>query len=324
MQLQAPQKVAPASDAPATTSASLRAIILLAGTPRASALVAGVQRSPVDLPLDNQRLLLDLWIEHCRQLARHLPGSPLHVRVLVNANTPAPRPRDLLAGDQPDLHVTIEHETASFRGSGGAVRDAAQHYDDNDRILVASAGQVLVQPLATLFHALEQSSADVAVLAHRDGTPGGLTYLRCGCVRDLAPRGFVDLKEQALPRLARRHDVRVVQDAGGTVLPVRTRADYLAALRWYHRQSDAHAAADAIKIESPFAEDWQRTFAVVEPDAVVDPTAWIHDSVVLAGGRVEAGASVVRCVIGPGGRVARRGRAVDEIVTADTNGRHRG
>ena len=321
MQVQAPHKVAPAPDAPAAVPSALRAVVLLAGTPRASALLTGVQRSPVDLPLDENRTLLEHWIEHCRELARHRPHAPLQLRVLVNANSPAPQPRP----HEPEhgLEITIEREPAAFRGSGGAVRDAAAAYGDEDRILVASAGQILATPMVRLFAALHGLGADAAVLAHGDGTPGGLSYLRCGTLRDIPERGFVDLKEQALPRLARRYDVRVLEDAGGSVLPVRTSSDYLAALRWYHRrgQGDGEGAAQP---DTPFAEDWQRTFAIVEPGSTVDPGAWIHDSVVLAGARVEDGATVVRSIVGPGGRVGRRGRAIDEIVAGETtNGRHR-
>ena len=322
MQAQAPQKVAHGADAPAAAPAALRAVVLLAGTPRASALLTGVERSPLDLPVDERRTLLDLWIEQCQALARHRPGPPLHLRVLVNANTPTPRPRQVDDAEH-GLHLSIEQETASYRGSGGAVRDAAAAYGEAERILVASAGQVLVTPVVELFNALQALHADAAVLAHRDGTPGGMSYLRCGALRDIPERGFVDLKEQALPRLAERHDVRVLEAGGDGVLPVRTGSDYLAALRWHHRGGQAGNGAEASGRDPAFAEDWQRTFAIVEPGATVDSGAWIHDSVVLAGARVDAGATVVRSIVGPAGHVPRRGRAVDEIVTGESNGRHR-
>ena len=47
----------------------------------------------------------------------------------------------------------------------------------------------------------------------------------------------------------------------------------------------------------PLAEDWRPSFAIAEAGAEVDQTARVHDSVVLAGGVVEAGAVVVRSVV---------------------------
>ena len=64
------------------------------------------------------------------------------------------------------------------------------------------------------------------------------------------------------------------------------------------------------------AEDWKPTFALCEAGAVVDPSARLHDSVVLRGGRVEYGAVLVRSVVCPGGVVRRERTAVDQFVTA--------
>ena len=296
----------------------MHALVLLAGAPKPSPLLSGAQRCVVDLPFDERRDLLALWLEQCRTLFNGCDEQPLQLRLLANANVPSPRPRsDEEMADLAPFAIRIEQETTAYRGSGGALRDAVAAHDDDDRILVATAGQLLLHPLNELVALLCAEAADITVFSHRDGTPGGLFYLRCGCLRDLPDRGFIDFKEQALPRLARRHTVRVVETAGPSALPVRTQRDYLTALRWFHGHGGAAALRD------PFAEDCHRTFAIVEPNATVASDTHIHDAVVLAGARVESGATVVRCVVGPGARVPRGARVVDEIITGPSQARER-
>jgi hypothetical protein len=113
------------------------------------------------------------------------------------------------------------------------------------------------------------------------------------------------MKEQALPIIASSYDVRVVQCRRPTGLSIRTLSDYIAALRALHQPIRATAT-------DPWAEDWKSTFAIVEPGAAVSPSARIHDSVVLAGASVEAGAVVVRSVVA--GTVRRDRKAVDQCV----------
>jgi len=89
-------------------------------------------------------------------------------------------------------------------------------------------------------------------------------------------------------------------------------ADYIAAMRHYHRRSHGKPAA-----ADPLAEDWQPAFAIVEPGASVDPGAHVHDSVVLKGGAVEKGAVIVRSIVCPGGVVKKDRPAVDQLVCGE-------
>ena len=133
--------------------------------------------------------------------------------------------------------------------------------------------------------------------------------VRCAALRGVKPVGFVDMKEQALPQIARSHRVSVLECAAPTGAPCRFPDQYVRAVRVLARLRAGHDhSAD------PFAEDWQRTFALVEEQAQVDSTATIHDSIVLAGGRVERDAVVVRSVVCPGGVVKRGGQALDSFV----------
>ncbi len=125
----------------------------------------------------------------------------------------------------------------------------------------------------------------------------------------MADIGFVDLKEQALPAMATRHCVRVVRRGQPSGLPMRTLTDYIAALRYYHRRRAGSLDTD------PLAEVWLPSFSVVEPGAKVGGPVRpaVHDSVVLAGGRLERGAVVVHCVVCPDG-VVPHGRMIENQI----------
>ena len=53
--------------------------------------------------------------------------------------------------------------------------------------------------------------------------------------RLITPTGFVDMKEQVLPLIASRYDVRVIRRRRPTGLPLRTLEDYIQSLRFHHR-----------------------------------------------------------------------------------------
>ena len=178
-----------------------------------------------------------------------------------------------------------------------------------------NAAQVLLDPLPLLIAALHRLEGEVAIVAHADGTPSGVMLLPRAALHYIANFGFVDLKEQALPLIARHFNVRVLRRSRPTGLPVRSAAGYCAALRQYHRRrAGLPIGADLI------GENWTSAFSIVEPGAVVAPGAQLHDAIVLNGARVEAGATAVRCVIGPGGVVRRGQTVVDELIWTPAEG----
>jgi hypothetical protein len=119
------------------------------------------------------------------------------------------------------------------------------------------------------------------------------------------------MKEQALPDIATRYDVRVLARRRPTGLPIRSLEDYIQALRYHHRRKSGTRVA-----VEPLAEDWNATFSLIEPGAQVDPASRVHDSVVLKDAVVEAGAVLVRSVVCPGGVLRRDKTAVETFVTA--------
>jgi hypothetical protein len=118
------------------------------------------------------------------------------------------------------------------------------------------------------------------------------------------------MKEQGLPLIASKYDVRVLRRRRPTGLPVRSLSDYISALRLHHRDKTGRPHTS-----DPLAEDWGPTFSLIEAGASADHSARIHDSVVLSGAHVEPGAVLVRSVVCPGVIVGRDRTIADRIVT---------
>ena len=297
---------------------SLRAVVLLGGTVRPSRLSSAIDRPVFALPLDKERSILDCWREQTAALGRQIGRPDIPLRVMIDRNSPEPR---LTSASRPELApLQVERDPQDYRGTGGVLRDLAGNYDEDDLLLVANAAQVLTTSLFRCAAALAQQPGKIVVADHQDGTPSGLLLVRCSVLSLIAEAGFVDMKEQALPAIAKLHQVFVCRFHDATGLPVRSLAQYVEALRWYAlRETGATLHAD------PFAENLESAFGLVEAGAVVDPSARLHDSVVLSGGIVEARATLVQSIVCPGGRVRRGQIVVDQVVApAGSGGKPKG
>jgi len=303
--------------APAATPGRgrLRGLVLLGGGVRPTPLAMSLSRNVLDLPVGRGKTVLTRWLGEAAIVAQMLGMDHLPVRLLLDREAPEPlsaataealpSAQNAEARKSVTDHYRLERDTAEYRGTGGLLAHIAEGYDDDDTILVGNAAQVLLDPLSALLTSLKKTRGVVSLIGHRDGEPSGLMLITCRALRLIPRVGFVDMKEQALPIIASSYDVRVVQCRRPTGLSIRTLSDYIAALRALHQPVRATAT-------DPWAEDWKSTFAIVEPGAAVSPSARIHDSVVLAGASVEAGAVVVRSVIA--GTVRRDRKAVDQCV----------
>lgn len=294
------------ADAAAARAADLRAVVLLAGSVRASEFRKALARAPTGLPVASGLSVLDVWRAHLHEAMRRWGLAELTVRVIIDSDTPlAPGP---VPGEGPTIH--IEHDPEPFRGPGGLLRDLALEYQPEDHLLVGHGSQLLMEPLADTVEALARVGGDVAIACDPEGMPSGLMLIRVKCLRGIKLKGFIDLNEQAMPEIAKRHDVRVVRLERPLGTSIRTMQSYIEALRTYHRQ-----AAGQRPPASPLDEDLRPSFTLSESGAWVHETAVVHDSVVLNGARVEAGAVLVRSVVCPGAVVGRGRHAVDSLVT---------
>lgn len=313
--VEAPPAVAdrPADVAPAPRSEStggrglkrLKAIILLGGKVRQSSFGAKLNRSVLDLPLDDNGTILNHWITQSNELARRFGLEGLTIRVMVDQKALEPTSID----PQYAHMVRVERDRSSFRGTGGLIADIAADYADDDLILVANASQVLLDPLAAIAQALDHKTGDFTLISHKDGTASGIMLLACKTVRSINSVGYIDLKEQALPSIAKIHDVRVVHCRQPTGLPLFSLSDYISALQQHHRRRSSRRART-----NPLGEEFGRHFAIVEPGANVAPDAYLHDAVVLKGATVEPGAAAIRSLVLPNAALRRSRQVSDALV----------
>jgi hypothetical protein len=289
----------------------LQAVLLLAGKVRPSPLTSRIGRSLLDLPLDADRTLLDLWCEQAAVLARTLALETVSVRVVVDqaGHIPSPSPA------RPCERVVLrtERDPNEYRGTAGLIKDLAAAYPADGWVLVGSALQLPLVPLHEIVGRLADAHAGISMLAQDDGRLAGMMLVRVASLGAIPSVGFVDFKEQALPAIAKEHSIRVVRGGEPAGLPIHTRGDYVDVLRRHHQ------GADAAVQEDPFAERWQAVFSLVEDGARVAPSARLLDSVVLRGGVVEEDAVLVRTVVCPGGVVRRGQRVVEELVSVEAN-----
>ena len=283
----------------------LKAVVLLGGHVRPTPLSTSIGRSLLDLPLDDNGTVLNHWLAHAAELAAAVSLEKLPVRVMVDRSSPEP----ISASVKYFGSFRVERDQSEYRGTGGVLGDLAAQYDDNDLILVANAAQILLDPLVQLAASLDQKRGDIAVMSHRDGTPSGMMLVSCKTLRLVPSTGFIDMKEQAMPEIAQNFAIEVVHRRRPSGLPIRSVSDYILAMRVYHMRR-----AGKTTLADPLAEDWEPAFGIVEEGAVVDPSARVHDSVVLRGGIVETGAVLVRSVVCPGGIVRPDRTVIDDFI----------
>lgn len=278
----------------------LAAVVLLAGAVRLSELRRAAGRPILDLPIARGHTLGAEWLRRMAELRRELsrPDLPL----VITANAIAGNPQSI-AGS---AGVSVRLDSEEPRGSGGALRDLALEHDRNACFLVASGHSLPRASLFVIFEHMSSFNDDIVIHCDADNRPTGMFLIRCGTLVGLPARGFVDLKEQALPNLAAQFKIRVLRDSAAAPVAIRSLASYHAALRAY---AASQAGVDAVP-----AEDWMCTFTVTEDGATVDASAKLHDTIVLSGGRVGARANVVRSLVGPGGTVAPGAESFDELL----------
>ena len=284
----------------------IKTVVLLGGLVRPTQLSGAIGRSLMDLPTGNSSTLVSHWHEQVEALAIAGGIEKLTIRVVIDKKSPLPR----LVNGTSRVSMRVDQDQVSFRGTGGVLHDIAKDYEDEDYLLVGNAAQMLLEPLPALVGRLAEQDKDIVIVSHADGTPSGLALVRCGALRDISPIGFVDFKEQALPAIARTRGVGVVNCTTASGVPIRTPVDYIHALLAASRNLKSCAVRAA--------EDWRVSFGISESGADVDPSARIHDSVVLDGAQVQRGAVLVRAVVCPGATVKRGQTVVDRLVTKDS------
>jgi hypothetical protein len=285
---------------------SVRSCIVLCGAVRRTPLARSIGRSIVDLPLSDGSTIMGRHLDSLQNFARRWRLDGFRVRILVDSDSFPPRQPE----DREGLTCVVERDASPIRGVAGVLADATRDCDPDSFVVVVNGAQVFRQPLDELIGAMLRKESDVSMVGCSDGTPVGLWLVRCGVLKMVRPVGYVDLKEQALPEWLARWGVSVVEHRRAYAVRTRNITEYLGAVRLHATRGLDSASVD----EDPYREEWERSFAVIEPGADVASSATIHDSVVLAGAVVGKDAVVVRSVVCPGAVVGAGMRCVGQVV----------
>ncbi|MCZ6835880.1 MAG: glycosyltransferase [Planctomycetota bacterium] len=297
------RSITPESEA----SIVLAGCFILAGGLKPSPLAQLAGCSVLDLSLQANQTVLQRWIE----LIESIPGigkSP--IRVIHGDNHVLPmRPPE--AGE----NLEIECEPRSWRGPAGALRDVTRRIDSNAHLLVVEGMRCHFGTLDSLVDHHASREADVTIGMNADGSPAGVYMVRVdalSCVEDL---GYVDLKEQWLPR---------VQDEGGKVevhefaspnsRSLRTLNDFLNAARilWSANRGDEISAKPSTGLIR--GQDAQN-LRIICPGAFVGPGATLLDSIVMPGSVIPPDMTIVRSLICPETRIQVSTDIADAIVS---------
>lgn len=285
---------------------SIRSMIVLYGSVRATPLSKRVSRSLLDLPLVSGTIVAHHFA-NARACAKRFKLDDFEMRVLVDTESMPPAE----ISNEDGVRYVVQQDASPIRGVAGVLSDATKDMGDDDYVIVSSGAQIYLEALDDLVHAMAKKEADIAFVSSSEGAPVGVWLIRCGVLKSVKPIGYVDLKEQSLDEWKLVHKVSVVERTRPYAHPTRSLMEYLSAIR---AESAGFGSGSTID-EDPYREDWESTFSVIESEAQVAEGALLHDSIALNGSTVGKDAVLVRSVICPGAIVAPGARVCDMVVT---------
>jgi len=268
----------------------------LAGGLRPSRLIEQTGFATLDLEISPGRRVLDLWVD----LLSDALGEDTPVLVVPSRSCPLP--------DLSRSRARLAEETGDYRGPAGVIRDVVSQAEGDGPVMVVEAARAVLGTLRGLLQSHVTHGAIATVGRNPDGSPAGIYLLERSAI-DLVPRrGFMDLKEQLLPRVGEVGMVRVSDlDAPGA-MPLRTRRQFLDAASWLSRGCDGESATSIWW--SPSSGTWR----VIGEEAHLDEGSQIVDSVVMRRARIGARSLVARSIVCPGSVVPSGSRVVDSVV----------
>ena len=133
-------------DEPQWLHRHLRAVVLLAGSIRPSEMFRAVGCSPLHLPVDQTHTLIHWWHDQIEALVERLGLARIVTKVMVDRQSRPPTTANLNGR----VLTSVKTDPSEYRGTASLLKDVADTYADDDLLLVASAFQLLTQPLADL------------------------------------------------------------------------------------------------------------------------------------------------------------------------------
>jgi hypothetical protein len=308
---------APTSDAePLDTSRKdlprLDSCILLAGGLVPSPLAKLTHQLTLELWLTAKETVFGRWCDVLDHLAVNAGIDHPSIRVVHSG--PPYEPTHALT--DPRFEVRTLAEPDEFRGPAGVLRDITKNDPPDSVILVAEAARYIAGTLSQLLQDWSVHKPDVLVACTPDGAPAGITLVKSSALNLVPDTGFMDIKEQWLPRcIESGMKIWTSSTRNFMPFPLRTLDQFLAA--------SAVAAGKPCPISSTIpvlgplrpvtkTEDKSR----IADDAKVARDAVVADAVVMPGSKIGSGAIVVRSLVCPGAVVPTGAVVVDSVVAA--------
>jgi len=304
----------------------LHAFILLGGGLSPSPLTASTHCSVLDLLIGpNDSTVLDRWMLQVRAL-NGLAAEDMPIIIANGSGNPAPRFSTSRANDR----IELVEDREAYRGAAGVVCDVSSHLDDDALLLVAEAARCPAFDLAASVRHHMASGFDATVLVNPDNTPAGVYLMARHLLKFVQREGYMDLKEQWLDRVVHSdHHVGVHRISAGYSRPLRTRVQLLNAAR---ASMNGHGEGhDSLRFGSTMPTRFRHGFRCVAPDASIDESAVVVDSIIMSGASIGPSSIVTRSIVCADSHVPARARLVDTVcgpesqagVGSRVNGTHR-
>lgn len=289
--------------------------VLLAGLLRPSPLREGIDLPALCLPMGGAGTLLDAWLK----VLKRVPG--LHdVRIVVNSRADHMTVNKLASSitiqndDTAPLALSTIVEQTSWRGTTGLVRDVTEDLVEGDIVLVVEAHCLPPDSVRPVIDRMQANRAGVVGISGLD-QPSGVYALRIEAVRVTPSYGYMDFKEQFLPKLKEEGMRLSTARLSDRLVRLWDRRSYLEAVRVSLDGSRGHDGVARIAPQASVSPSAAMDgFSIVEPGAVVEDGAVVQDSVILAGATVGGGAIVSKTIVGPRASIAPRAVVVRQTI----------
>jgi NDP-sugar pyrophosphorylase family protein len=180
-------------------------------------------------------------------------------------------------------------------------------------LLVVEGSRCLVGSMDSLLQHHAASGADVTLGMNADGSPTGVYVVKADALNIIEDLGYVDLKEQWLPRLGAEGRSIEVHSSDTTVShPLRTREEFLDSARilWSSNRGELFSTGPASGLIRGSDAQGLR---IICPGALVGPGAQVIDSIVMSGAFLPPDVLVVRSLICPETRIQAGADIADAV-----------
>ena len=286
----------------------VQAFILLGGGLSPSPLTASTHCSVLDLLIGpSDSTVLDRWMLQVSAI-NGLASEDMPIIIANGSTNPVPH----LGARSASCRIELVVDKEAYRGAAGVVCDVSSHLTDDALLLVAEAARCPDFDLAASVWHHKASGSDATVLVNPDNTPAGVYLMARHLLKFVQREGYMDLKEQWLDKVIQSdHHVGVHRISTGYSRPLRTREQLLNAAR-----AAANGPGDglgSLRFGSTIPTREGHGFRCVAPDAHIDDTAVVVDSIIMPGASVGASSIVTRSIVCANCHIPVDGRLVDAV-----------